>query len=269
MAEITAEFLNKLKELAQKVTAGPWAYGTCDIDSDTWGVGCFEDDDQNPIVGFISNSSIFPLETVATEVQGRYNAAYIAAANPQVVLTLISEIERLRHKEDFYIKAMAEYHQVAKMAWDGEIPSPLPGHESSEEKMIEQVEYLNCPACGGSGQVGDCDEAVQNLKCDIENLRKENEELHANNYGPEILNDPQALTASYFAGAMAEGRKRDAEIETLEKEADWLAMELEKREHGCEWCGMNNCSRHTSPCGYQGPDNWREAARKAVEGNTK
>lgn len=55
------------------------------------------------------------------------------------------------------------------------------------------------------------------------------------------------------------------EFGRLDKEADWLAMELEKREHGCEWCGVSNCSRYTSPCGYKGPDNWRNAARKAIE----
>lgn len=50
----------------------------------------------------------------------------------------------------------------------------------------------------------------------------------------------------------------------LEKEVDWLAMELEKRVHGCEWCGEVVCSRNYSSCGYQGPDNWRKAARKVV-----
>lgn len=248
MAEIkiTPELLAELKEKAEKATPGPWVL-------EIWsGQGTATHVKQGLTTGNGAH--------VASYVNGSC-AEYIAAANPSVVLALISEIKRLRHKEDFYVKAMAEYHQVAKMAWDGEIPSPLPGHESSEEKMIEQFEYLNCPACGGSGHVGDCDEAIQKLKCDIEKLRKENEELHANNYGPEILNDPQALTASYFAGAMSEGRKRDAEIEILEKEADWLAKQLTKfdvipcPEHPCSRSGKNGCLQ----C-------WREVARKAVKG---
>lgn len=53
----------------------------------------------------------------------------------------------------------------------------------------------------------------------------------------------------------------------LEKEANWLAIELEKRERGCKWCEQyhNSCIPSFVPCGYKGPDNWREAARKAVE----
>lgn len=48
--------------------------------------------------------------------------------------------------------------EVAAAAWGGEIPSPLPGHVSSEEKMEEMFDRLNCPFCGGSGHVDDCDE---------------------------------------------------------------------------------------------------------------
>lgn len=48
--------------------------------------------------------------------------------------------------------------EVAKAAWGGEIPSPLPGHVSSEEQMEEMFDRLNCPFCGGSGHVDDCDE---------------------------------------------------------------------------------------------------------------
>lgn len=88
---------------------------------------------------------------------------------------------------------MADYLQVAKMAWGGDIPSPLPGHTSSEEKMIEQFEYLNCPCCGGSGHIGDCSTAIQNLKCDLAN-----------------------------AHLMAEN---------LEKEATWLAKQLKVKDN--------------------------------------
>lgn len=48
--------------------------------------------------------------------------------------------------------------EVAAAAWGGEIPSPLPGHVSSEEQMEEMFDRLNCPFCGGSGHVDDCDE---------------------------------------------------------------------------------------------------------------
>lgn len=54
----------------------------------------------------------------------------------------------------------------------------------------------------------------------------------------------------------------------LEKEADWLAIELAKRGRGCKWmCDQyhNGCIPSFVPCGYKGSDIWREAARKAVE----
>ena len=56
-----------------------------------------------------------------------------------------------------------------------------------------------------------------------------------------------------------------AELRRLEKEADWLACQLEKKKHGCEWCEERyECIPSQVSCGYEGPDNWREAAREAV-----
>lgn len=55
-------------------------------------------------------------------------------------------------------------------------------------------------------------------------------------------------------------------LQQLEKEADWLACELEKRERGCRWCPdyQTTCIPSLSACGYRGPDNWREGAREAI-----
>lgn len=150
-----------LKRLIGNATPGPWAY-EAHGDTGDYGVGVILDENDKPITGFNDNSDLLVAEAVAVEVKSGPDAAYIAAVSPDIVLALISEIEQLRREKDFYVRAMAEYLQVAKMAWGGEIPSPLPGHNSSEEKMIEQFEYLNCPCCGGSGHVGDCDNAIQN-----------------------------------------------------------------------------------------------------------
>lgn len=73
-------------------------------------------------------------------------------------------------------------------------------------------------------------------------------------------------TSASLYGLYAEAHAR---AERIEKEADWLATELEKRVHGCEWCSEIVCSRYYSSCGYHGPDNWREAARRAVEEQCK
>lgn len=55
-------------------------------------------------------------------------------------------------------------------------------------------------------------------------------------------------------------------MDRLNKEADWLACQLETKEHACEYCYHPNCGGRYGfeKCGYQGPDNWRTAARKAV-----
>lgn len=58
-----------------------------------------------------------------------------------------------------------------------------------------------------------------------------------------------------------------ASYEHLEKEAEWLACKLEERDPGCKYCEEYNkeCIPSLQARGYKGPDNWREAARKALE----
>ena len=67
-------------------------------------------------------------------------------------------IFRLCRELELARKHAVTMSEVAAAAWEGEIPSPLPGHVSSEEKMEEMFDRLNCPFCGGSGHVDDCDE---------------------------------------------------------------------------------------------------------------
>lgn len=61
--------------------------------------------------------------------------------------------------------------EVAKAAWGGEIPSPLPGHTHMTEE--EFTERYNCPWCGGSGHIDDCDEADKQVKAQLERLDRE------------------------------------------------------------------------------------------------
>ncbi|MBD5641853.1 MAG: hypothetical protein HDQ91_05495 [Desulfovibrio sp.] len=163
----------RLKELAERATQGSWIAEENDYCYDyVWRK-----------MQMISNDSdilavMEPLENAAND------AAYIAAANPTVVLALIEKIERL-------------------------------------EK--ENGELLDCK---------------------------------------KVLNDPQALTVSYFAGAMAEGRKMNGEMDKLleenrrlEKEADWLAEAATDMDRQL-------CEGYACPYTHV---SWREAARKAAE----
>lgn len=61
--------------------------------------------------------------------------------------------------------------EVAAAAWGGEIPSPLPGHTHMTEE--EFTERYNCPWCGGSGHIDDCDEADKQVKAQLERLDRE------------------------------------------------------------------------------------------------
>lgn len=61
--------------------------------------------------------------------------------------------------------------EVAAAAWGGEIPSPLPGHTHMTEE--EFTERYNCPWCGGSGHIDDCDEADKQVKAQLERMERE------------------------------------------------------------------------------------------------
>ena len=61
--------------------------------------------------------------------------------------------------------------EVAAAAWEGEIPSPLPGHTHMTEEGF--TERYNCPWCGGSGHIDDCDEADKQVKAQLERLNQE------------------------------------------------------------------------------------------------
>lgn len=74
--------------------------------------------------------------------------------------------------------------------------------------------------------------------------------------------DLKSEILSYQTGCRRIDCLRAKDIDRLEKEADWLAMELEKREPTCRSCRETVC---TTSCGYTGPDNWREAAREAIQ----
>ena len=78
---------------------------------------------------------------------------------------------RLCRDLELATKRAVAMSEVAAAAWEGEIPSPLPGHTHMTEEGF--TERYNCPWCGGSGHIDDCDEADKQVKAQLERLNQE------------------------------------------------------------------------------------------------
>ena len=78
---------------------------------------------------------------------------------------------RLCRELELATKRAVAMSEVAAAAWEGEIPSPLPGHTHVTEEGF--TERYNCPWCGGSGHIDDCDEADKQVKAQLERLNQE------------------------------------------------------------------------------------------------
>lgn len=99
---------------------------------------------------------------------GADGKAWDEAITPDTVIALCRELELAR-------KHAVTMSEVAAAAWGGEIPSPLPGHTHMTEE--EFSESYNCPWCGGSGHVDDCDEADKQVKAQLERMDREADAL--------------------------------------------------------------------------------------------
>lgn len=158
--DISTETLLALRDLAEEATPGPWRRLPR----------------RSLIVSMASEG-----KPLVCDVKKTADAAHIIASAPDVVIATIHELLRLREENERLEKELGSarnwatsQHEVAKMAWGGEIPSPLPGHtHMTEEEACAMFEHLNCPWCGGSGHVGDCEEADQQVKAKLERLEKE------------------------------------------------------------------------------------------------
>ena len=78
---------------------------------------------------------------------------------------------RLCRELELATKRAVAMSEVAAAAWEGEMPSPLPGHTHMTEEGFS--ERYNCPWCGGSGHIDDCDEADKQVKAQLERLNQE------------------------------------------------------------------------------------------------
>jgi len=87
--------LKRLAESANRASDGsPWAY-EAHGDTGDYGVGILENDQGDCVQGRQEAGQMLVLEPVAPEVNGQAFAAFIAAANPATILSLIAEVERL------------------------------------------------------------------------------------------------------------------------------------------------------------------------------
>lgn len=183
----TTESLLARRALASKATPGPWKKGIALRQG--YGVDAIWDCSGALVAD--TEKSVSPCE--------ESDAAHIAANSPDVVMADIDEILRLRTENEKLKKSVGiqrgmvqEAYQTAALAWGGEIPSPLPGHtHMTEEEACAMFDHLNCPWCGGSGHVDDCDEADQAVKATLERLEKEADWLAENCWKkPEVEYHP-------------------------------------------------------------------------------
>lgn len=168
----TTEALLARRALAEKATPGPWGQVIAGLERVVI-------DSKGTVICTVCLDEDF--SDKETERQVLANLYYIAVNSPAIVMADIDEILRLRTENEKLRKSVEiqrgmvqEAYQTAALAWGGEIPSPLPGHtHMTEEEACAMFDHLNCPWCGGSGHVDDCDEADQAVKATLERLEKE------------------------------------------------------------------------------------------------
>ena len=113
--------------------------------------------------------------TITTEELARIRSAAIGdmLGDPGALdeMGSAATIFRLCRELELARKYAVTMSEVAAAAYGGKIPSPLPGHTHMTEE--EFTERYNCPWCGGSGHIDDCDEADKQVKAQLERLDQE------------------------------------------------------------------------------------------------
>ena len=99
---MTASELNRLRDLAQAATPGPWRV-------EARGHAAQE-------VARVNNLEVAPPDSVEL-AHCATDAAYIAAVSPDVVLALLSEVERLRAQ----LAAAEAFHKVAERNYEPQL----------------------------------------------------------------------------------------------------------------------------------------------------
>lgn len=112
---------------------------------------------------------------ITTEELARIRAAAVGdmLGDPKALdgMGPAATVFRLCRELELATKRAVAMSEVAAAAYGGKIPSPLPGHTHMTEEGF--TERYNCPWCGGSGHIDDCDEADKQVKAQLERLERE------------------------------------------------------------------------------------------------
>ena len=121
-------------------------------------------------------------------------------------------IFRLCRELELSRKHAVTMSEVAAAAWDGEIPSPLPGHTHMTEE--EFTERYNCPWCGGSGHIDDCVE---------DRTRGRGVEMKPNDTDKKVMPEPSNLGAALSLMSSGQGwggQRRENNVHHTKEERD-------------------------------------------------
>lgn len=122
-----------MKKKAEAATPGPWAY-EAHGDTGEYGVGVMFDEQDAIVCGQANPDQHSVAEVVAVEVNGGANAAYIAAASPDLVLAMAARIEELEKTRN---KTLDEAYAAADKAW-----RDCRGDDSPPSEMLEAIRAL-------------------------------------------------------------------------------------------------------------------------------
>ncbi|MEI0849994.1 ead/Ea22-like family protein [Pseudomonas aeruginosa] len=91
---------NKLKELAERATPGPWSAAWEEGDDTAWS-------NLFPVIQAGNGEVVIGNEGFYTDLeQDKANATFCAAANPQAILGLIDEVERIKAENEALLLGM-------------------------------------------------------------------------------------------------------------------------------------------------------------------
>ncbi|HDY6156256.1 TPA: ead/Ea22-like family protein [Pseudomonas aeruginosa] len=134
--------LTKLKELAERATPGPWSAAWEEGDDTAW-------PNLFPVIQAGNGEVVIGNEGFYTDLeQDKANATVCAAANPQAILGLIAEVERLR----------------SRLEIDERIPHDGIACRDETIKGLDEIDRLKAENCAHKDTQKHCEWLAQDLK---------------------------------------------------------------------------------------------------------